>query len=152
MSALPHPHHNRRTIAVCFKSVLTLVFCALTCSWAQDALPARVSAESHAKSPRPVTLTKQDGLSIVSVARDSHLRRGAGNDCSHLVHTIYQRAGFSYPYADSSDLYRGTPYFLRVKHPQRRSGGLAGTRRHYHQSGAPHIFQRLKPRPWNGRV
>jgi len=118
MSALPHPHHNRRTIAVCFKSVLTLVFCALTCSWAQDALPARVSAESHAKSPRPATLTKQAGLSIVSVARDSHLRRGAGNDCSHLVHTIYQRAGFSYPYADSSDLYRGTPYFLRVKHPQ----------------------------------
>jgi cell wall-associated NlpC family hydrolase len=63
-------------------------------------------------------LTKQDGLSIVSVARDSHLQRGAGNDCSHLVHTIYQHAGFSYPYADSSDLYRGTPDFLRVKHPQ----------------------------------
>ena len=118
MSALSQPRHNRRTIAVSSKSVFTMVFCALTCSWAQDPLPARASAESHAKSPRPVALTKQDGLSIVSVARDSHLRRGAANDCSHLVHTIYQRAGFSYPYADSSDLYRGTSYFLRVKHPQ----------------------------------
>jgi cell wall-associated NlpC family hydrolase len=99
------------------KSVLTMVFCALTC-WAQDPQPVRASAESHAKPPHPVTLTKQDGLSIVSVARDSHLRRRSGNDCSHLVHTIYERAGFLYPYADSSDLYRGTSYFLRVKHPQ----------------------------------
>jgi cell wall-associated NlpC family hydrolase len=118
MSALSQPHHNRRTIAVSFKSVVTMVFCAGTCSWAQVHQPARAPAASHAKLPRPAALTKQDGLSIVSVARDSHLRRGSGNDCSHLVHTIYQRAGFSYPYADSSDLYRGTPDFLRVKHPQ----------------------------------
>jgi cell wall-associated NlpC family hydrolase len=46
------------------------------------------------------------------------LRRAPGVDCSHLVHTVYDRAGFSYTYADSSDLYRGTAPFRRVKHPQ----------------------------------
>ena len=119
MSALPHPHHNRRTIAVCFKSVLSLVFCALTCSWAQDALPARVSAESHAKSPRPVTLTKQDGLSIVSVARDSHLRRAAVAKTVPTWCTPSTNAqGFPILTPIPRICIAERPYFLRVKHPQ----------------------------------
>ena len=34
------------------------------------------------------------------------------------MHTIYQSAGFSYPYARSSDLYNGTENFQRVDDPQ----------------------------------
>ena len=43
-------------------------------------------------------------------------RRGLA-DCSHLVHTIYERAGFPYTYARSSDLYIGTEEFQRVAQP-----------------------------------
>ena len=39
-------------------------------------------------------------------------------DCSHLVHEIYERAGFVYPYASSYELYAGSESFARVKNPQ----------------------------------
>lgn len=39
-------------------------------------------------------------------------------DCSHLVHAIYERAGFSYTYASSSELYGGVEGFVRVARPQ----------------------------------
>jgi hypothetical protein len=42
---------------------------------------------------------------------------GLSPDCSHLVHTLYHQAGYSYPYASSLDLYRGAPQFLRVRYP-----------------------------------
>jgi hypothetical protein len=34
------------------------------------------------------------------------------------VHSIYESAGFPYPYADSEDLYGGVKGFLRVERPQ----------------------------------
>src|SRR5690242_6219615 len=34
-------------------------------------------------------------------------------DCSHLVHQIYSRAGFPYPYSSSSELYSGINEFQR---------------------------------------
>ena len=64
------------------------------------------------------TLTRDDGLEVVAVALDRRTRIGRVRDCSHLVHAVYDRAGFSYPYASSSDLYRGTDDFRRVKKPQ----------------------------------
>jgi NlpC/P60 family len=96
----------------------------LTCaSWAQDepapapngVAPHRAKTASNEKSR---TATVDDGLSIISAALDakSHLR--AEKDCSHLVHSIYQRAGFSYEYVSSSDLYAGDESFRRVSHPQ----------------------------------
>ena len=75
--------------------------------------PARTTLPSHSSF-----LTPQEGASLIDAALDPHLRRAPGVDCSHLVHTIYDQAGFSYTYADSSDLYRGTPHFRRVNHPQ----------------------------------
>jgi len=44
--------------------------------------------------------------------------RPAERDCSHLVHAIYKRAGFSYHYADSEDLYDGATGFRRVLRPE----------------------------------
>ena len=63
-------------------------------------------------------LTRDDGLDVVAVALDRRTRIGRVRDCSHLVHAVYDRAGFSYTYASSIDLYRGTDDFQRVKKPQ----------------------------------
>jgi cell wall-associated NlpC family hydrolase len=64
------------------------------------------------------TLTKQDRSSVIDVALHSRAVRQDGHDCSHLVHAIYQRAGFPYKYADSEDLYAGVEGFQRVPRPQ----------------------------------
>ena len=74
------------------------------------------------------TLTPDDGLAVIAAALDSHIQRGPKRDCSHLVHTIYGRAGFPYAYAPSSDLYLGTSEFQRVTRPQ--AGDLVVWRGH----------------------
>jgi len=66
-------------------------------------------------------LSEDDGLTVLGAALES---RGAAyrmekrRDCSHLVHAVYEKAGFAYPYAPSSDLYRGAEGFERVDEPQ----------------------------------
>jgi NlpC/P60 family len=62
-------------------------------------------------------LTQDDRLSLIVAALDAKVR-DSEPDCSHLVHAIYQRAGFSYTYAPSSDLYAGVEGFQRVKLPE----------------------------------
>ena len=100
---------------------LALVLCvfATHSAVAQTAVRASTTAPSHHRHEAgPVTLTQDDGLSVLAAALEA---RGGGvrpRDCSHLVHTIYNRAGFSYPYASSSDLYIGTDDFQRVAQPQ----------------------------------
>lgn len=63
-------------------------------------------------------LTPDDGLAIISAALDGQRHFASNRDCSHLVHAIYQRAGFPYEYADADDLYDGVEAFRRVSHPQ----------------------------------
>jgi len=109
------------------KSVITAVFCALAvciCS-AQTAprqagTPNTIRQAATGKHGRKInrTLTPDDGLAVISAALDSKVRRYSGHDCSHLVHAIYERAGFPYAYADSDDLYVGVEGFQRVTHPQ----------------------------------
>jgi cell wall-associated NlpC family hydrolase len=74
------------------------------------------------------TLTPDDGLAVIAAALDSHIQRGPKRDCSHLVHTIYGRAGFPYAYVPSSDLYVGTSEFQQVSSPQ--AGDLVVWRGH----------------------
>jgi cell wall-associated NlpC family hydrolase len=74
------------------------------------------------------TLTRDDGLAVVETALDEHIRLRGHRDCSHFVHAIYDKAGFSYAYASSRDLYRGTDDFRRVKKPQ--AGDLVVWRGH----------------------
>ncbi len=64
------------------------------------------------------TLSPDDGLSVIVAALDSKVLLYSARDCSHLVHAIYERAGFPYAYASSSDLYVGIEGFQRVKWPQ----------------------------------
>jgi len=49
-------------------------------------------------------------------------------DCSHLVHSLYERVGLHYRYATSRTLYRGIEGFQRVEQP--RSGDLVVWRGH----------------------
>jgi len=63
-------------------------------------------------------LNDDDRLSLIAAALDAHVRRDSEHDCSHLVHAIYEQAGFPYAYAPSSDLYSGVEGFRRVKQPE----------------------------------
>jgi hypothetical protein len=77
----------------------------------------------------PHLLTPNEGLAILGTALDSrHHRSDFSSDCSHFVHALYERAGFRYEYASSSDLYEGTDNFWRVATPQ--AGDLAVWRGH----------------------
>jgi cell wall-associated NlpC family hydrolase len=81
--------------------------------------PVNEAHRAHATGRHaPATLTLGEGLSVIAAALDSRAHASRRIDCSHLVHAIYSEAGFSYPYASSSDLYQGTDEFRRVKHPQ----------------------------------
>jgi len=107
------------------KSTIAALLCglALCSSWAQgEPRPAGASSATR-QSPNASqgrktdrTLTPDDGLSVIAAALDSKVLRSSEHDCSHLVHAIYERAGF--PYASSSDLYAGTESFRRVMRPQ----------------------------------
>lgn len=109
------------------------------------ALPAASGQEERRKSqvPEQVTredaglrqrskgtrqLTRDEGLAIVRVATDSRPPVRTRYDCSHFVHGLYQRAGFPYVYASSSELYAGVAEFRRVPSPQ--PGDLAVWRGH----------------------
>ncbi len=78
----------------------------------------QVHREKEKRPPAPVVLSPDDGLSVIAAALDAHVQAARQRDCSHLVHAIYLRAGFPYPYASSSDLYDGADDFQRVTRPQ----------------------------------
>ena len=71
-----------------------------------------------AKPPAAKLLDSDQGLAILGAALETKHPGRPGADCSHLVHAIYEKAGFPYAYAPSSDLYVGTDEFRRVSQPQ----------------------------------
>ena len=102
---------------------LAFLLSGLACSalWAQDV--ARSSepiptAKESSKHKKDRTLTSDERLAVIASALDSKTPRRTERDCSHLVHAIYERAGFPYSYADSDDLYAGVEGFQRVSTPQ----------------------------------
>lgn len=104
------------------KAALACLLCGLTASGvsAQDnSLDLHTSRT--AKAPvhkRQSTLNKDERKAVISAALASKRSRYGEHDCSHLVHAIYQQAGFPYHYADSDELYDGAKGFLRVSKPQ----------------------------------
>ena len=64
------------------------------------------------------TVTRSEGQEIVQVAMASRHVPRSRYDCSHFVHGTYERAGFPYTYASSTELYEGDAEFRRVIHPQ----------------------------------
>jgi hypothetical protein len=101
-------------------------FLGLSClSPAQTAPPAKpIQLKSlHAKAqmkPSSGTqlLSADEGLSILGAALEGRYKTQSRSDCSHLVHAIYEKAGFPYKYQKSSDLYAGVDEFHRVTQPQ----------------------------------
>jgi len=80
--------------------------------------PGALAAQAPSEVSRPRLLSPSEGETIVLAAWE--LRHGlpAKPDCSHFVHAIYTKAGFSYEYAQSADLFEGIDSFQRVKVPQ----------------------------------
>ncbi len=101
------------------KTVVTVWLCGL----AICALQAQDGARA-----KPRTLSADDRLAVIASALDARTPRYAESDCSHLVHAIYERAGFPYTYASSDDLYVGVGGFQRVAQPQ--TGDLVVWRGH----------------------
>lgn len=101
-----------------------LLLCGLAAgAWAQersrsDGSASTVARGASRKSKSERALSSDEGLAVIASALDSKTPRFAERDCSHLVHSIYERAGFPYAYADSDDLYAGVEGFRRVSHPQ----------------------------------
>jgi cell wall-associated NlpC family hydrolase len=107
------------------KLAAAVVICGLGLSEAQSPprQPDTPTANPHAASANRSetsrrSLTQDDRLSLIAAALDDRVRRSPGHDCSHLVHAIYERAGFPYAYAPSSDLYTGVEGFQRVRLPE----------------------------------
>src|SRR5208282_4619349 len=67
--------------------------------------PAPKNLAGRAKTPAVRLLSADEGLAVISAALESRANPDSGSDCSHLVHAIYERAGFPYSYASSSSLY-----------------------------------------------
>jgi hypothetical protein len=65
-------------------------------------------------------LSTPEGRGIVRAAsrQEGAEAEGRTEDCSHLVHDLYEQAGYPYPYASSLDLYNGSESFVRVSKPQ----------------------------------
>jgi hypothetical protein len=66
----------------------------------------------------PKLVTADDGLAILGAALAGRYKVQGRSDCSHLVHTVYEKAGFPYKYERSSDLYAGIDEFRQVSRPQ----------------------------------
>ena len=66
----------------------------------------------------PGLVSPDQGLAIIGAALESRKPTDSNADCSNLVHAIYERAGLTYSYANSSELYRGVKEFRRILHPQ----------------------------------
>ena len=76
------------------------------------------SIDQHAQPLTSHVLTADEGLAVLGAALESRAHPDLGSDCSHLVHAIYERAGYAYSYANSSTLYAGSAEFRRVARPQ----------------------------------
>src|SRR5690349_23297373 len=96
------------------RPVLSMTMCLAAAS-AVFAQSARTAAD-HTDGARPGT--KAEGRLIVLATSSADKATEGESDCSPLVHDVYERAGFSYRYVDSRDLYTGNSNFVRLPLPQ----------------------------------
>jgi len=90
----------------------TLCLATASTALGQNVRPA--SAETH--GPRPIART--EGRKILAAIHTVDVESESETDCSHLVHDIYEQAGFPYEYVSSRELYIGGTNFTRVRVPQ----------------------------------
>ena len=110
-----------------------LIYAALYVAMASAALGQNVgqnpgSASAHTLDARPIN--KVEARNILAAISTVDADSDAETDCSHLVHEVYEKAGFLYDYASSHELYIGSANanFTRVHKPQ--AGDLVVWRGH----------------------
>jgi len=94
--------------------------CALRAQSQPHPQPAQRTVHPEAAKSRlaPKLVNTDDGLAILGAALAGRYKVQGRSDCSHLVHTVYEKAGFPYKYESSSDLYAGIEEFRQVARPQ----------------------------------
>ena len=115
--------------AVCktYRMARRFIIVALWVAMASAAFGQNVRpAPAPAPGPRPVTRT--EGRHILAIISTGDAESESETDCSHLVHDLYERAGFPYDYVSSRELYVGSTNFTRVRAPQ--AGDLVVWRGH----------------------
>ncbi|HEY2646575.1 MAG TPA: NlpC/P60 family protein [Candidatus Acidoferrales bacterium] len=71
----------------------------------------------HAMESPKVTQESQPGVAQTNLLQLGAQLQTTSFDCSHLVHSLYNRVGLHYPYATSRALYQGVDEFQRVLEP-----------------------------------
>ena len=100
-------------------AIWALVACLAGGSVVRSSLAqAQATPASRDSGPDTRLLSVAEGRAIAEVAQELDQPDGGAQDCSHLVHETYIRAGFDYPYASSFELYAGNESFGRVRNPQ----------------------------------
>jgi hypothetical protein len=115
--------------AVCetYKMTRRFIFIALCLATASAALGQNVRpASAETSGPRPIA--RAEGRKILATIPTIDAGSESETDCSHLVHDIYEQAGFPYDYVSSRELYIGSTNFTRVRAPQ--AGDLVVWRGH----------------------
>jgi len=115
--------------AVCdnYKMMRLCILVALCLAMASAALGQNVRPASAATpGPRPIATT--EGRKILATIPMVDAESESESDCSHLVHEVYEQAGFPYDYVSSRELYIGSTNFTRVRAPQ--AGDLVVWRGH----------------------
>jgi NlpC/P60 family len=115
--------------AVCetYKMTRRFIFLALCLATASGALGQNVRPAS-AETPGPRPIARTEGRKILATIPTVEAESESETDCSHLVHDVYEQAGFPYDYASSRELYLGSTNFTRVRTPQ--AGDLVVWRGH----------------------
>jgi len=93
------------------------------CGVSAQTQPTVKTSQELAQAPQPTVGTNlldlDDGLAVLGAALETRHKADPRSDCSHLVQTIYEKAGFPYPYQTSRDLFAGhASDFRRVSQPQ----------------------------------
>jgi hypothetical protein len=125
---LSSQHGQFRFAAVCetYKMTRRSIFLALSLATASAAFQYVHPASAETAGPRPIART--EGRRILAAIPTVDYESESETDCSHLVHDVYQQAGFPYNYASSRELYIGGTNFTRVRTPQ--AGDLVVWRGH----------------------
>ena len=117
--------------AVCetYKMTSRFIFVAACLATASAALSQNIRPTS-AEAPGPRPIARAEGRKILATipAVTVDVESESETDCSHLVHEVYERAGFVYDYVSSRELYIGSTNFTRVRVPQ--AGDLVVWRGH----------------------
>jgi len=115
--------------AVCENCKMTrrFILVALCLATASGALGQNIRPAT-AERPGPRPIARNEGRKILATIPAVDANSESERDCSHLVHDVYEQAGFPYDYASSRELYVGSTNFTRVRAPQ--AGDLVVWRGH----------------------